>query len=114
MKPGAVCLILIFSAGKSAVAQEPKASTSCAGLTITLKAEIDRMRKLEERAKKEEKAPPADLLSAWQRTFGKEGDGVPSRNELRKRRQHADGLNIKSRENGCPTIDIDRALGSKP
>jgi hypothetical protein len=84
--------------------------TNCAGLGVMLKAEIDRMRKLQERANKEEKAPPADLLSAWQRTFGNKGDGVGARTELKKVRQRADGLNEVLRQRGCPAIDIDRAL----
>jgi len=101
--------LLWFAAG--AAAQEPKAGSSCSGLTLDLKADIDRMRKLQDRAKKEEKAPPADLLSAWQRSFGKKGDGVPALKELRKVRQRADGLNGSLRAKGCATIDIDQALG---
>ena len=101
--------MLWFATG--AAAQEPKAGPSCSGLTLDLKADIDRMRKLLDKAKKEQKAPPADLLSAWQRTFGKKGDGVPSLKELRKVRQRADGLNGSLRAKGCATIDIDRALG---
>jgi hypothetical protein len=75
-----------------------------------LNAEIDRMRKLQERAKKEEKAPPTDLVSAWQRTFGKKGDGVVSLREFKKVRERADNLNAALRANACATIDIDRAL----
>jgi hypothetical protein len=40
------------------------------------------MRILQERAKKEAKAPPPDLLSAWQRRFGKKGEGMGSLKEL--------------------------------
>jgi len=72
-----MCSMLVLSISTGATAQEPKPSLSCAGLALTLRADIDRMRKLQVRAKKEEKAPPADLLSAWQRSFGKKGDGVP-------------------------------------
>ena len=84
--------------------------TNCAGLGVLMNADIDRMRKLQVRAKQEEKAPPADLVSAWQRTFGKKGDGVPSLKELKKLRQHADELNATLQARGCPTIDIDQAL----
>jgi hypothetical protein len=87
--------------------------TNCAGLRITLKSEIDRMRGLQERAKKEQKAPPADLVSAWQRTFGAEGDGIPSLKELKKVRERADKLNGDLRASGCVTIDIDQALQSQ-
>ncbi len=75
-----------------------------------LKTEIDRMRKLQERAKKEEKAPPTNLLSAWQRTFGKKGQGIAALNELKKVRQRADDLNAALQAKACPTIDIDHAL----
>jgi len=75
-----------------------------------LNTEIERMIKLQERAKKEEKAPPSDLLSAWRRTFGKKGAGVASLREIKKVRQRADTLNAALRTNGCATIDIDQAL----
>src|SRR5262245_8101591 len=84
--------------------------TTCAGLGVVLKAEIDHMRKLQERAKKEEKAPPADLVSAWQRTFGAKGDGIPSLRELKKVRERADKLNGTLQARGCATIDINQAL----
>jgi hypothetical protein len=109
-------LALMFTVGLAstcATAQtqfNDRLPTNCAGLGVMVKADIDRMRRLQERAKKEEKAPPADLVSAWQRTFGKKGDGVPSLSELKKIRQHADGLNATLQARGCPTIDIDQAL----
>ena len=109
MKARILCSMLILSAGTDAVAQEPKAS--CSGLALTLRADIDRMRKLQERVKKEQKAPPPDLLSAWQRTFGKKGEGFHSLEELQKVRQRANGLNDTLRARGCATIDIDQALG---
>jgi hypothetical protein len=84
--------------------------TNCAGLRGMLSTEIDRMRRLQESAKKEQQAPPADLVSAWQRTFGKEGDGIPSLQELKKVRERAAKLNAALQGIGCPTIDIDEAL----
>jgi hypothetical protein len=81
--------------------------TNCAGLSVMLKAEIDRMRRLQKRAKKEQKAPPTDLVSAWQRTFGKKGDGIRSLRELKKVRERADKLNGALQARGCSTIDID-------
>jgi hypothetical protein len=84
--------------------------TNCAGLGLMLKAEIDRMRRLQERANQEQKAPPGDLVSAWQRTFGKKDDGIPSLRELKKVRERADKLNGTLQARGCPTIDIDQAL----
>jgi hypothetical protein len=70
------------------------------------------MRILQERAKKEAKAPPPDLLSAWQRRFGKKGEGMGSLKELQNVRQRADGLNNSLREKGCAPLDVDRALGT--
>jgi hypothetical protein len=105
-----ICLLPLLWLATGAAGQEPKSASSCSGLTLELKADIDRMRKLQDRAEKEEKAPPADLLSAWQRTFGKKGDGIPSLTELRKIRQRADGLNTSLGAQGCATIDIDQEL----
>jgi hypothetical protein len=67
---------------------------------------------LQERAKKEAKAPPPDLLSAWQRAFGKKGEGMRALKELQNVRQRADGLNESLRERGCAPLDIDRALAA--
>lgn len=109
-----LCSLLTLSvATRTFAAQELQASSNCGGLTVRLKVEIDRMTKLKERAKKEENAPPGDLLNAWQRTFGKKGDGVPALKELQKVRQRSDGLNDSLRAQGCATIDIDQALQRK-
>ena len=110
IKLGTMCSLCMFSLVTAAAAQEP-AGSSCSALTLDLRADIDRMRKLRDKAKAEEKARPGDLLSAWQRTFGKKGEGVPSLKELRKIRQRADGLNESLRAKGCATIDIDQAIG---
>jgi hypothetical protein len=120
-----IASLLLLEFSPSVMAQEPNAQapkakaqsqvsdglpTSCGGLALVLRAEIDRMRKLQERAAKEEKAPPSDLLSALQRTFGKKGDGIVALNELKKVRQRGDDLNAVLRARSCPTIDIDQAL----
>jgi hypothetical protein len=110
VKLGTMCSLCMFSLVTAAPAQVP-AGSSCSALTLDLSADIDRMRKLRDKAKAEEKAPPGDLLSAWQRTFGKKGEGVPSLKELSKVRQRADGLNEALRAKGCATIDIDQAIG---
>ena len=122
-----IASVLLLPLAPCATAQEPHAPapkgkpipqsqfndalpTNCAGLAVILKSEIDRMRKLQERAKKEEKAPPTNLLSAWQRTFGKKGEGIAALNELKKARQRGDNLNEALRAKGCAIIDIDQAL----
>jgi hypothetical protein len=110
----ALASILGFAAAATCAGSQSQVDgrlpTSCPGLAVMLNAEIDRMRKLQERVKKEEKAPPTDLVSAWQRTFGKKGDGVASLRELKKVHERADNLNTTLRTNGCATIDIDKAL----
>jgi hypothetical protein len=88
--------------------------TNCAGLGVMVKADIDRMRKLQEQARKEEKAPPGDIVSAWQRSFGNEGEGIPSLAELKRIRQHADALNATLRARGCSAINVEKALGGRP
>jgi hypothetical protein len=110
-----VACFLIGMAGAPTWAHAQSADplpTNCAGLRVMLSAKIDRMRKLQERAKQERKAPPADIVSAWQRTFGKEGDGIPSLKELKRVREQADRLNDALQARACPTIDIDQALRS--
>jgi hypothetical protein len=47
--------------------------TNCATLTAML-TQIDQMKELQTKAKKEQAAPPPDLLSAWQRAFGKKDE----------------------------------------
>ena len=84
--------------------------TNCATLTAMLKAQIDQMKELQTKAKKEQAAPPPDLLSAWQRAFGKKDAGVAAFKDLKRHREHGDELNAALRSNGCPTIDIDRQL----
>jgi hypothetical protein len=111
VKLGTMCSLCLLSLATATAAQEPIAGSSCSALTLDLSADIDRMRKLRDKAKAEEKAPPEDLLSAWQRTFGKKGEGVPSLKELKRVRQRADGLNESLRAKGCATIDIDQAMG---
>ena len=83
---------------------------NCATLTAMLKAQIDQMKELQKKAKKEQAAPPPDLLSAWQRAFGKKDAGVAAFKDLKRHREHGDELNAALRSNGCPTIDIDRQL----
>jgi len=84
--------------------------TNCATLTAMLKAQIDQMKELQKKAKKEQAAPPPDLLSAWQRAFGKKDAGVAAFKDLKRHREHGDELNAALRSNGCPTIDIDQQL----
>jgi hypothetical protein len=67
------------------------------------------MRSLQARAKKEEKAPPGDLVSAWQRAFGQE-DSTPARREFKKVRERAGKLNDVLRAKGCPMVDFDQEL----
>jgi hypothetical protein len=112
VKLGTICSLFVFSLAEAPVAQELRVGSVCYALSSNLKADIDRMRALLDKAKAEEKAPPGDLLSAWQRTFGEKGEGVPSLKELRKVRKRADGLNESLRAKGCATIDIDQAMSA--
>jgi hypothetical protein len=110
----AVILLTALDPSRRAQAQDhERLPMNCAGIGVMLKAEIDRMVRLHERAKKEEKAPPADLVSAWQRTFGKKGDGIPSLRELNRVRERANTLNAALQSIGCPAIDIDQELQAR-
>jgi hypothetical protein len=96
--------------GKPLAQSRVRLPTNCGVLTAMLKAQIDQMKELQKKAKREQAAPPPDLLSAWQRAFGKKDAGVAASKELKKHREHGDELNAALRSNRCSTIDIDQEL----
>jgi hypothetical protein len=100
--------------GKPLPQSRVRLPTNCGILTAMLKAQIDQMKELQKKVKREQAAPPPDLLSAWQRAFGKKDAGVAASKELKKHREHGDELNAALRSNGCPTIDINQELNITP
>jgi hypothetical protein len=75
---------------------------NCAGLTVALKARIERLRALQTQAKKEHEGPPPSLLALFA--------GSPAASTLAKERGHLEAMNVTLRDKGCPTVDIDTEL----
>jgi hypothetical protein len=78
---------------------------NCAGLTVTLRTHIDRMRELQKKAKQRQDAPPATLLELWQ--------PAPV-SPLEDERRRLDELNEALEAKGCKTVDIDQATRTAP
>ena len=106
-------IVVWFCAGLSyAMAQEPtvRLPKSCAILSAQLKDEINRLRALQEQAKREQAAPAPDIVSAFGRVFGNKDAGVQALKDMKSRRAVADQLNAALRSNNCTTIDIEAEL----
>jgi hypothetical protein len=72
---------------------------NCAGLTVTIKTRIDRLREYLKVAKKEEDG-------SWATLFGDR----PARNDATKERQRVEALNIVLESKGCNLVNIDQEL----
>jgi hypothetical protein len=79
---------------------------NCAGLTVTIKSRIDRLRELQKQAKKEEEGPPPTL-------FGWLEKG-PATADLAKERTHVEALNVVLDAKGCSLVNIDAELKKEP
>ena len=77
-------------------------ASNCAGLTVALKARIERLRALQTQVKKEHEGPPPSLLALFA--------GSPAASTLAKERGHLEAMNVTLRDKGCPTVDIDTEL----
>jgi hypothetical protein len=75
---------------------------NCAGLTVALKARIERLRTLQTQAKKEHAGPPPSLLAIF--------SGSPAASTLAKERGHLEAMNVALRDKGCPTVNIDNEM----
>lgn len=94
------------------VASKELQQATCPRLKNAISAYADRIKALEAKAKSEQAAPPPDVWSALQRTFGGEGAGIAAREELAKERAAAEAANLALASKGCPTVDIDRLIRS--
>ena len=70
---------------------------NCAGLTVTIKTRIDRLRELHKQAKKEQEGPPPTLFAWFERS--------PAATDLAKERDRVEALNVALDAKGCnPSI----------
>lgn len=83
---------------------------TCPGLTMNLTAHLERMKALGGKARTEAAGPPATLLGVLQRTFGQNGEGSESVDELTQERRRAEAINAALEEKGCKTVNLDEAL----
>jgi hypothetical protein len=76
---------------------------NCAGLTVTTKVHIDRLRELEKAAKKEREGPAATM-------FGER----PSVENAVKERERVEALNVVLDAKGCTPVNIEDELNKAP
>jgi hypothetical protein len=72
---------------------------NCAGLTLTIKSRIDRLRELRTQAKKEQEGPPPSL-------FG----GRPAVAAFAKEREHVQALNVVLDAKGCNPVNVEAEM----
>jgi hypothetical protein len=76
---------------------------NCAGLTVTTKTHIDRLRELQKRAKKELEEPSASLFGGRQAAV-----------EFAKERDRVEALNVVLDAKGCTPVDVEEELKKAP
>jgi hypothetical protein len=78
---------------------------NCAGLMVTLRTHIDRLRELQKKAKQQKDAPPATLLEMW---------SPPAFTPLDDERQRLAEFNAALEAKGCKQVDIDQEARLEP
>jgi hypothetical protein len=76
---------------------------NCAGLAVTLRTHIDRLRELRKQAAKEAEGPPSAL-------FG----GRPIADNAARERNRVEALNVVLDAKGCKPLDVDEELKKPP
>jgi hypothetical protein len=76
---------------------------NCAGLTVTAKTHIDRLRELQKQVKKEQDGPPPSLF-----------EDRPAVAGAAKERDRVEALNVVLDAKGCKPVDIDEELQKAP
>jgi hypothetical protein len=76
---------------------------NCAGLTVTIKTHIDRLRELQTRAKKEREGPPVTVF-----------DERPAAAGFARERNQVEALNVVLDAKGCNPVNIEQELKKTP
>jgi hypothetical protein len=76
---------------------------NCAGLTVTIKTHIDRLRELQTRVKKEREGPPATV-------FGER----PAAAGYARERNQVEALNVALDAKGCRPVNVEEELKKTP
>jgi len=76
---------------------------NCAGLTVTTKTHIDRLRELEKQAKKAREGPPPSL-------FGE----LPAVVDVAKERERVQALNVVLDAKGCQPVNVEEEVKKTP
>jgi hypothetical protein len=76
---------------------------NCAGLTVTIKTRIDRLREFQKLAKKEQKGPPPTLFGDW-----------PAATDYARERRRVEALNVALDAKGCKLVNIEEELQKTP
>jgi len=76
---------------------------NCAGLTVTIKTHIDRLRELQTRAKKEREEPAATLFGDQQAAA-----------DFAKERDRVEALNVVLDAKGCNPVNVEEELKKPP
>jgi hypothetical protein len=79
---------------------------NCSGLTVAIKARIDRLKDLQKKVTQEQQGPPPTLMAMW--------EGRPAALDLAKERERAAQLNAALLARGCKTLDVDEELRTAP
>jgi hypothetical protein len=76
---------------------------NCAGLTVTTKTHIDRLRELQKSANKENEGPPVSLMGER-----------PAAADFARERDRVEALNVVLDAKGCMPVNIEEELKKTP
>jgi hypothetical protein len=93
-------------------AESPTPADPCAALNSFIQKHITEMKKLKAEIEAEKTAVPNSLEAAFERLQGKPFVDTEKNNKLAEARHEANAVNSLLRAQGCPPINIDRALAS--
>lgn len=82
----------------------------CAAIEASIDHAVQQMANKLAETRKQEAAPPANLVLAYKRMFGPPGSGNAAFEQYERERTRAAGFNAELNAKGCTPVDIDRRL----